>query len=297
MNDNSWTVDIQSSASAAALPFEIADDLLPPVPGMGEHLANAAVDFKRAFGDWRMWLLLGTNDIKQRYHRSRIGQFWITLSMLVMTGALGFVYSYLFKTPIRTYLPFLAMGVIVWTLISSLVTEACGAFTTAETYLRQVPISKSVFVHRLLVRNLVVFAHNVLIAPLLYLTLGGWPGWPILLVPAGLVIIVVNGFWVGLLLGTLCTRFRDLPQLVASGMQIAFFVTPVMWMPNQLPPDVSWLTAANPMASVLAIVRDPLLGQVPAAHDYLLAVGMALVGLIVAIPFFARFRARIVYWL
>ncbi|MGH7155400.1 MAG: hypothetical protein ACREF3_15850, partial [Acetobacteraceae bacterium] len=117
--ENSWVMDGQRSASAAALPFEVADDLLPPVPGMGEHLASAIYDFKCAFGDWRMWLLLGTNDIKQRYNRSRVGQFWITLSMVVMTGALGFVYSYLFKTPITTYLPFLAMGIIVWTLISS----------------------------------------------------------------------------------------------------------------------------------------------------------------------------------
>lgn len=297
MGETDWVVGGKSGAGVATLTFDVGDDLLPPVPGMREHFANAALDFRRGFGDWRMWLLLGTNDIKQRYQRSRIGQFWITLSMAVMTGALGFVYSYLFKTPITTYLPFLAMGIIVWTLISSLVTEACGAFTTAETYLRQVPISKSVFVHRLLVRNLVIFAHNVLIAPLLYLTLGGWPGWPILLVPVGLVLIAANGFWVGLLLGTLCTRFRDLPQVIGSVMQIAFFVTPVMWMPDQLPPHVAWLTAANPLASVLAVARDPLLGHVPAAHDYLLSIGLAVIGLAVAIPFFARFRARIVYWL
>jgi ABC-type polysaccharide/polyol phosphate export permease len=284
-------------SGAVALTIDGLDDSLPPAPSMSEHLSEAAHDFERAFIDWRMWLLLGTNDIKQRYQRSRVGQFWITLSMMVMTGSLGFVYSYLFRTPIKTYLPFLATGIIAWTLLSSLVIEACGAFTTAETYLRQVPISKSIFVNRVLVRNLVIFAHNLLIAPVLYITLGGWPGWPVLLVPLGLLVIAANGFWIGLLLGTLCARFRDLPQLVASAVQIAFFITPVMWSPDQLPSRVGWLTTANPMASLLALLRDPLLGDVPKAHDYVFGISLALAGLAVAVPFFARFRARIVYWL
>ena len=81
----------------------------------------------------------------------------------------------------------------------------------------------------MLVRNLVTFAHNVTIIPLLYLVFGIWPGWPVLLAPIGLAIVTVNGFWIGLLVGTLCARFRDMPQIVASLMQIAFFVTPVMW--------------------------------------------------------------------
>jgi ABC-type polysaccharide/polyol phosphate export permease len=274
-----------------------AADMPPPAPSLREHLMLAGSDFARAFGDWRVWLLLGTNDIQQRYQRSRVGQFWITLSMMVMTGALGFVYSYLFRTPIRSYLPYLAMGIVVWTLLSSLTTEACGAFTTSETYLRQVPIPKSVFVHRLIVRNMVVFAHNLAIAPVLYLAFGHWPGWPVLLMPPGLAVVIVNGFWVGLLLGTLCARFRDLPQIVASLMQIAFFITPVMWKADQLPPEVGWLTRTNPLASLVVIVRDPLLGQVPDARNYFIGLGLALVGLATAIPFFARFRARIVYWL
>ena len=81
----------------------------------------------------------------------------------------------------------------------------------------------------MLVRNLVTFAHNMTIVPLLYLAFGIAPGWPILLAPIGLAIVTLNGFWIGLLVGMLCARFRDMPQIVASLMQIAFFITPVMW--------------------------------------------------------------------
>ena len=270
---------------------------VPPPPGMAERVAAAGSDLRRGLAEWRIWLLLGMNDIRQRYQRSRIGQFWITVSMLMTIAALGGVYSHLFRMSIREYLPSLTMGIVVWALISAMVMDACTVFTGAESYLRQVPMPKSIFVHRMLVRNLMTFAHNVVIAPLLYLAFGTWPGWPILLAPIGLAIVTANGFWIGLLVGTLCARFRDLPQIIASAMQIAFFVTPVMWKADQLPPKASWVVDLNPLASLLALIRDPLLGTVPKTSAYLIGTGLLVAGFGVTMFVFARFRARIVYWL
>ena len=39
--------------------------------------------------DWRFWTTVGWYDIKQRYRRTTLGPFWITISMGIMTGALG----------------------------------------------------------------------------------------------------------------------------------------------------------------------------------------------------------------
>ncbi len=264
---------------------------------MHEHIAAARSDLTRGVSAWRLWLLLGMDDIRQRYQRSRVGQFWITVSMLVTIVALGLVYSYLFRMSLRDYLPSLTLGIIVWALISSMVTEASTVFTGADSYLQQVPMPKTIFVYRMLVRNLVTFAHNVTIVPLLYLAFGIMPGWPVLLAPIGLVIAAINGFWIGLLVGMLCARFRDLPQMVNSLMQIAFFVTPVMWRQDQLPHEMSWLVDVNPLANLLRLIRDPLLGRVPAASAYLMGIALILAGFSVTIPFFARFRARIIYWL
>lgn len=127
--------------------------------------------------------------------------------------------------------------------------------------------------------------------------MGIWPGWHIVLVPIGLAIVIVNGFWMGLLIGSLCARFRDLPQIVASFMQIAFFVTPVMWKANQLPPRLWWVVELNPFAAFLSLIRDPLLGVVPGRSAYVIGVAVTAIGFVVTIPFFARFRGRIIYWL
>jgi ABC-type polysaccharide/polyol phosphate export permease len=108
---------------------------------------------------------------------------------------------------------------------------------------------------------------------------------------------MLNGFWIGLLIGMLCARFRDMPQMIASVMQIAFFITPVMWRQDQLPPEKSWLVDLNPLANLLRLIRDPLMGRVPTRLAYAMGIALIVVGFSVTLPFFVRYRARIVYWL
>src|ERR1700733_6740277 len=191
-------------------PAAVADQPLPRPPSFAGDLSLAGTDISRGMKDWRAWLLLGMNDIRQRYRRSRIGQFWITLSMAVTIGTLGVLYAYLFNTTIQDYLPYLAVGMVVWGTISAIVTDACVVFTGAEMYLRQVPMPKTVFVHRMLVRNLVILAHNGVILPVLFLVPDVPIHWQALLFVPGLLLIVFNGVWIRLLVGTLCARFRDM---------------------------------------------------------------------------------------
>jgi|HubBroStandDraft_1064217.scaffolds.fasta_scaffold00021_53 ABC-type polysaccharide/polyol phosphate export permease len=273
------------------------DRPLPRPRRYAEYFSLAAADFQHGLRDWRAWRLLGMNDIRQRYRRSRLGQFWITISMALTILSLGVLYAYLFNIEVQEYLPYLAVSFVVWGLISNLVMESCGVFTGAEMYLRQVPMPKTVFIHRMLVRNIVTFAHNAVILPPLFILFAVPVNWSILLALPGLIAVIVNGVWVGLLVGTLCTRFRDMPLMVGNVMQIVFYLTPVMWRPAQIEQHLSWLTDYNPFASFLSLLRDPLLGQVPRLWDCSMVGAVTLLGFLVTIPFFARFRARIVYWL
>jgi ABC-type polysaccharide/polyol phosphate export permease len=237
------------------------------------------------------------NDIRQRYRRSRLGQFWITLAMATTIVSLGFLYAFLFKMPLGEYLPYLGTSFVAWGLLSGIVLDSCAVFIGAEGYLRQVPMPKSVFVHRMLVRNGVTFLHNIIILPPLYILFGVPMSWALLLVIPGLVVVLVNGIWIGLFLGTVCARFRDMPQIMGSLVQVAYFLTPVMWRRGQLPPRIGALSDLNPFQSFLDIVRDPLLGHVPPLIAWEMAGAVTLIGFLAATLFFSRFRARIVYWL
>ena len=254
-------------------------------------------DITKAAQVWRIWVMLGTTDILKRYRRSRIGPFWITASMAVLVVGLGIVYSGIFGMAIGEYLPYVAVNFVIWGLMSSLVNEGCSAFLESESYMKHFSLPKSAYVLRVVYRNLLMTAHNFLIIPVVLLVFAIPVRPVIILVIPALILIVLNGLWIGLLLGTLSARFRDIPQTVQSVMQVVFFMTPVMFHTKQLSPGVQSVLDFNPFAACLAIARDPLLGNVPRAQDVIVAVACLCLGWLIVLPFFGKFRDRIVYWL
>ncbi len=257
----------------------------------------AGQDLHRCFKGWHVWALLGVSDIRLRYKRSRFGQFWITLSMAFFVGGIGLVYGGLFHQNVRDYIPYLAVNMTIWNLIQVSISESCNAFIEAAPYLRQEALPKTSFIMRVMVRNLVAFAHNLLIIPLVFIVFL-YPLSPVaLLAIPGLFLVLVGVFAGSASLAILCTRFRDMPQIVTNLLQLAFFVTPIMWHVEQLGTNAFYIEVFNPFAAFLRIVSEPLLGHVPALQTYLSVFIYLAILLLVAWPVFAKFRARIVYWL
>ena len=262
-----------------------------------EDWALAARDLKRGLSAYHLWFLLGFNDIRQRYNRSKLGQFWITLSMGIFISGIGIVYSVLFNQPIREYVPYVAVNITIWTLISGIVGESPNVFTQSAIYLRQDATAKCVFVMRLLVRNAIILAHNLIIIPIAFLSFLIVPSPVLLLFVPGLVLVLAAMFFLIVILGTLATRFRDLAQIIQNALQLLFFVTPIMWRASQLTAGHEGFVLWNPFAALLGIVADPILGRVPSRGTYGVACLTLVVLAVLALPLFARFRARLVYWL
>lgn len=258
--------------------------------------ARALEDLAQGFRRWPLWSTLGWRDIRKRYRRSMLGPLWLTLSMAILVASLGLIYGTLFRLDPAAYLPFLAVGLATWTFIAAIANEGCTGFIELEPLIKNVRFPLSVHVLRLLWRNLIIFGHNMIIFVAVAAVFGVRPGAEILLAPLGLALLLVNAFWMMLLLGIVCTRFRDVPPIVASLIQLLFFITPVMWKPELLG-DRTWLIAFNPLHHLVEIVRAPVLGRLPGWESWAAAALLAVAGWTVAFVGFARFRKRIAYWL
>ncbi|WP_247890206.1 ABC transporter permease [Azospirillum brasilense] len=246
---------------------------------------------------WRLWSKLGWHDIRKRYRRSVLGPFWLTLSMAVMVASLGLIYGTLFRLDLESYLPFLAIGLATWTLVASFLNEGCTSFIELEPLIKNVRIPMSLHILRALWRNLIIYAHNIVIFAVVAVVFGIWPGvGGILLAFAGLGLLLVNAGWIMLLCGMVCTRFRDVPPIVASVIQLLFFVTPVMWKPELLG-ERRYLMALNPLYHLIETIRAPLLGQFPGWENWAVGLLFATAGWALTFALFARFRKRIAYWL
>jgi ABC-type polysaccharide/polyol phosphate export permease len=258
--------------------------------------ARAISDILDGIRLWHVWGALGWLDVRQRYRRSKIGPFWLTISMGVTISAIGSIYGGLFKADATNYLPYLAIGFVVWGFISGLVNDGCNAFIEAQARIKQLRLPLSVYVYRVVWRNLIIFGHNCLIIVIIALAFDIRPGWIALLAFPGIAILVLNGLWAGLFLGLLSARFRDVPQIVASVMQLAFFVTPIIWQPHLLPAHHIVLSF-NPFFYAVEIVRAPLLGTSPPIVSWLAIIALTFASMAVALAMYAQFRWRIPYWI
>ena len=148
----------------------------------------------------------------------------------------------------------------MWGFLAALVSEACTTFTDAEGVIRSVRMPFFVFSLRALIRNAIALGHNIVVIVVVFAIFEMWPGWNALMALPGLIVWIVDGLALTLLLGAFCARFRDIQPIVNSIMQIAFFMTPVIWKPDQLSPTGIARLPLNPFFDLLEIVRGPILG-------------------------------------
>ena len=265
-----------------------------PLPS-GKEYAAALKDFREGVASLHVWPMLGWIEIKHRYRRSIIGPFWLTLSYGALIAGIGPLYGRLLQQDVASYLPYLTTGFIGWFLISGLLNESCSAFVNAESLIKQLKLPLTIHVLRVVWRNLIIFAHNLVIVVIVFFLYQPAIDWHVLLLPLGVLAIAVNGVWFGLLFGLLCARFRDIPLVVASVVQLAFFLTPVMWRPEMLHGH-RWAADWNPLFHFLEVVRGPVLGHDVALHSWAVVLGVTIVGYVVALFMFSRYRYRIAYW-
>lgn len=245
-----------------------------------------------------MGFTLGWQDIRQSYRRSALGQFWITLGMAVSIAAIGLVFGTIFGSPLQEFLPYLASGIIMWGLLSGILSDGTSAFISAEGMIKQIPIPKLVHLIRVVWRNIIVTAHNILIFPVAVLVVGGELSWISLLWPVGLVVGVISISGLALVLSIFATRFRDIPPIVSAVLTIAFYVTPVIWNPEDLGNNelAHLLLGLNPFYHLLQVARLPLLGQFPTVENWGLALLSAGVFWAVGLAIFQKYQHRIAYW-
>jgi ABC-type polysaccharide/polyol phosphate export permease len=260
------------------------------------RLAPGASDLIEGMASWRLWSMLAWNDIQQRYRRSALGPFWITISMGIFVALIGVIYSKLFNQQIAVFLPYVAAGLIVWGFIAGTTMEACSQFLDNAGIIRQIRLPYTTYAMRMVWRSFIVFLHTVVLIVPIAVFFDTQLGWGTLLVIPGMVLVVLNQVWVAILIGIFATRFRDITQLVATAMQVSIFVTPIMW-PVSAIRDARFIADINPFHHLVDLVRAPLIGGVAEPLSWIVVAAMCIAGYTLAALALTRASTRLVYWL
>ncbi|MBO1323550.1 ABC transporter permease [Acetobacter sp. TBRC 12305] len=276
-----------------------APDTIQPVlrlvpQGGLSYFWRALNDIAQGFHYRMLALTLAWLDIRLRYRGSILGPFWLTGTTTIMVAAMGVLYSYLLEVNVHQYLPFLTFSIVLWSLVAGVLREGCTAFTSATRLIHSARMPYTLHVIRVLVRNILVFAHSVPVVLGVFLWFHVRPHHLAALLPAT-ALWLVDCFFAIMLLGVLGARFRDTSPIVASLTQIAFFVTPVIWAPQLMATGQNWLLL-DPFFPLIEILRAPFTGDIVQVAVWPAALGWsALLGL-VTFCLFARMRTRLAYW-
>lgn len=274
---------------------------VPAVPS--RSWARAFADLGDGWHQRELWGHLGWQDIRQRYRRSVLGPIWISITMAVTAIALGVLYAGLFGNDLAVQLPYILVGFIVWGFISGCIGEGAEVFISNEGLIKQLPAPLSVHVYRLIWRQTLFFGHNLVVYAVMLVVFPQSLHWTDLTAIPAFVLLAINGAWIALLLGMTTARFRDLTPITQSIVQLAFFLTPIVWIygdllnsPNPAIAERARLAELNPFLHFLEIIRQPMLGQPQELRHWVVVAVITVVGWGVTLFVLKRYRSRISYW-
>ncbi len=265
--------------------------------GTRDEFRRAFADLVASLGKLDLAWSLAWHDVVSRYRGSILGPFWITLSMAFMVLGIGFLYAELQHISLQTTMPFVALGIVFWGMISQVIIEGCETFVQASGMLSQTSLPMFTFVWRTVMRNLATLSHHVVIIVAVVVWFGFWRTMNLPMAILGLVLTLLNISWISLAAAIASARFRDIPQIVMSIMQFSMFMTPVFWQPGTRQGLMNLVLTFNPFFHMLDAIRGPLLGAPADLSSYGILALMALAGWATTFSLFAFTRRRIVHYL
>lgn len=246
---------------------------------------------------------LALREIRARYRGTVLGQLWSLVNPLASMVIYTLVFGLLLKVRVppgnpsglNVFAVWLLCGLLPWTFLSRCVDGGMSALVGNAGLLTKVWFPREVLVVSAVGSWLITFGTELAVL-LAVLVSFGHPGavlWMCLALPV-ILLLALFCLGVGLMLSVLNVYFRDTTQLVAIGMQVWFYATPVVYPMRLVPARLRTAYGLNPMERFVACLRALLYdGRLPRWQDVLAAVAATVASLVLGWRVFQRFEPRL----
>ena len=255
-------------------------------------------DIRRGLARAPVWWSLSWQQIRSQYRRTYLGPWWITVQQAIFVAGLSLLFGVLLKQELTTFIPYVTVGFIAFTWMTGMLQGGANSIIANGSSITTAPGPLSIYALRNLAMNSIQFIHDAVVIVAVIILFQVPVTSALAWLPAAIALILINGFAIGLWLGPVVARYRDVGEIVNSLTRVLFFFTPIFWVASDLSSrQVAALAGWNPLAYLLDFFRAPLLGQQPADITIYASLGITAVNLIVGVVHFSRVRDRLAYWL
>jgi ABC-type polysaccharide/polyol phosphate export permease len=254
-------------------------------------------------GIWKcryFWMSLVRTDLRTRYRRSLLGLGWSLLQPLVMACILFLVFQHVFQQRSGDYFPHLLTGLVGWNFIFYCAILGCQCFIHGEAYIRQCPLPLAIYPLRTAIGGLFHLAMGLVVVAVVFTATHRTPGVVALLSLIPTMLLLFLFCWsLAVLCGSANVFFQDTQHLTEVCFQILFYLSPIIWRPEDLTGKwIGWVLQWNPVVPLLHLLRQPLMhGVAPSAGEYLHALAIVAFAAGVASWLLSRLQTRLIFHL
>lgn len=236
------------------------------------------------------------NNLRRRYQRSFLGFAWSLLNPLLMMIVLTTVFSLIFKRDPKTFSIYLFTGLLPWTFISTGISAGCLSITGAESFMKKVYVPKLFFPLVTCLTEVINFILSLASMSFLALFVGLHVHKVILLLPFAILVSFLFTFGLSLALAVATVYFRDLTHLVQVVLQSFFYLIPIVYPMNAVPPKYAAIFAANPFTHFINLYREIIYyGNPPTAQEWLIPIGYSMITLTIGFYILMKREKDIIY--
>jgi lipopolysaccharide transport system permease protein len=232
-------------------------------------------------------------DVKVKYKQTVLGIIWVVLQPILAVAifSLFFGHALNVKPSGMPYPLFAFSGLLLWSIFSGSVNNGGNSMIT------QAPIIKKIYFPRViipvsavlvsLIDFVVAFVVFLLVIPFFDVDVD----WVLFIIctPLALLLTIIATLGVTSLLAALTVKYKDFRHVIPFGLQIALFVTPVIYPTSLIPYD--WLRNVlylNPMYAPISILRMPFAAETADISMLAVSIASSFAGLVIGFLYFRR---------
>jgi ABC-2 type transport system permease protein len=242
-----------------------------------------------------LWLL-ASRDLKKRYSTSALGYIWSILDPLLMAGIYWFVFTVVFgrgSVGEQPYIVFLLTALLPWTWFNGTISDATRAFEFEAKLIRSTKIPRTIWVSSLVLSKGVEFLASIPVLVFFAIFTGAALRWEAVFWIPAILLQAVLTFGLGLIVAPLVVFLRDLHRAVKLILRILFYASPVIYGVSDLPKELHFWAAFNPLNGIFSLYRSAFFGGQVEWFSVLMAALMSAAFVVIGLLVFKRAEAAV----
>ncbi len=211
-------------------------------------------------------------DFTSKHMNSFLGTAWSLLNPLLLVAVFSVVFKFLFRAQPDISYPFAVFfygGLVVWNMLGPAVQATTTSIISNGYLIQKVYIPREIFPIATVVSYSITFVFELVVLAIFMAIFRIAPNWTVVLFPIFPALAILLAIGIGFHVSALTVKFRDFEHFVGVGVQMWFFLTPVLYSFSMFEnPTVVRLLHLNPASSIVDGFRDVVLNGVQPAWGW-----------------------------